>query len=615
MAQNGPAATVTKLDQSENISATSESKWDNGFYAASEILGMKTGLLIDSGSSCTLLSYKIYQDIPETNKPSLSQETFKMTDVKGTEVKVYGSARVKIKLGNTDYLHKMIICDIATDGILGQDFLLENVKRIDYEKYLLYTKHDEVTCWLGAKSSMICRVLVKEQVNIPANSSAWVPVAILNKEHLSSTILVEPVKQNTCAHLVPGVVDTETEKHTSLNVVNPSDEPLTLYSKTVIGTCQSASDNENIDKQKCRHVKTADSMHSENEKDLPEYLRDLFIRSSSNLNESEKIELKTLLTNYQDVFAKSSDDLGLTDKIEHKIPVKEGTVPIKQPVRRIPAVKREIERTEIQKMVDRKIIEPSVSPWCSNLVIVTRKDKAPRICVDYRKVNETLKKDSYPLPRMDDCIDSLTGMSFFSTMDLCSGYWQIGIAPEDREITAFATSMGLYQFVRMPFGMAVGPSVFCRLMGEVLRGMQWTECIAYMDDIVVPSKSVTDNLVRLEHVFQRLRDAKLKLKPSKCHFLQRSIRFLGHIVSEQGVKTDPEKVKAIQEWTTPKNVKQVRSFVGLAAYYKKFIEGFSEIAKPLYKLCEKNRKYEWTSECQIAMDQLKMKLSDLLPSV
>lgn len=229
--------------------------------------------------------------------------------------------------------------------------------------------------------------------------------------------------------------------------------------------------------------------------------------------------------------------------------------------------------------------------------------------MDYRKVNEVLKRDSYPLPRMDECLDALAGNCLFSTMDMAQGYWQIAIAKEDREISAFASSLGLFQFVRMPFGMSVGPSTFCRLIGEVLRGLQWIECVAYMDDITVPSKTVTENLTRLEHVFQRLRAAKLKLKPSKCVFLQTSVPFLGHVVTAEGVRTDPEKVKAVQEWPVPRTVKQVRSFVGLGAYYKRFVEGFSEICKPLFKLCEKNRKFEWTNLCQCAFETLKDKLT------
>ena len=152
-------------------------------------------------------------------------------------------------------------------------------------------------------------------------------------------------------------------------------------------------------------------------------------------------------------------------------------------------------------------------------------------------------------------------------MDINQGYWQIGVAPEDREKTAFATSMGLYQFIKMPFCLVSAASDFCRLMGDIYRDIQWVECLLYMVDIIVPAKTFDESLVRLEHVFQRLLSTHFKLKPSKCTFLQKSVKFLGHEVSERGVDTDKDKIKAVQEWPVSRTVKQVRSFVGLAAYH------------------------------------------------
>ena len=174
------------------------------------------------------------------------------------------------------------------------------------------------------------------------------------------------------------------------------------------------------------------------------------------------------------------------------------------------------------------------------------------------------------------------------------------------------TSMGLYQFIKMPFGLVAAASYFCRLMGDIFRDIQkkqWVECLLYMNDIIVPAKTFEESLVRLEHVFQRLLSSNLKLKPSKCTFLQKSVKFLGHEVSERGVDTDKDKIKSVQEWPVPRTVKQVRSFVGLAAYYKRFIASFGEICKPLYQLCEKNRNFVWTPDCQHAFETLKEKLT------
>ena len=175
--------------------------------------------------------------------------------------------------------------------------------------------------------------------------------------------------------------------------------------------------------------------------------------------------------------------------------------------------------------------------------------------------------------------------------------------------TAFTTSHGLYQFKVMPFGLVNAPSSFQRLMEDVLRGIQWVEYLLYMDDIITPGLTVQDCLRRLESVFKRLMEANLKLKPSKCIFFQKSVQFLGHIVSEEGVHTCADKIQAVRDWPTPTNAKQVRSFLGLASYYRKFVKGFADIARPLHKICEKKAKFVWVLECDEAFDKLKSALT------
>ena len=610
MGEKGPESENEQLELSIVGKIYEHTKsFDNGFYTNCKISGVNAHYLIDSGSTSTLLSHRIYQKIDPCLRPQLKENNFRVKNVNGIDINVYGHTNITIKLGKNEYFHQVIVCDISPDGILGQDFMLEHVKKIDYEKYILHTDTDQISCWLGGNSSMTCRVIAEEKICIPANSSAWVPVKIPSQEHLKSkTALVEPLESSK-AQLLPGVIKTgSSEELRDLNVVNCSEESVTIYPNTTIGTCISVSENEPTQMQS----RNAETSHTNMEQpacqELPEYLNDLFLRSSVNLDENEKNQFKSLLIKYQSVFAKSSDDLGFSDKVEHHIDT-QGAKPIKDPVRRLPLAKQEIEREEVRKMLQKGVIEPSVSPWSSNIVLVTKKDGSTRFCVDYRKLNAVTKKDSYPLPSVSQCLDALAGSVYFSCMDINQGYWQIGVAPEDREKTAFATSMGLYQFIKMPFGLVAAASDFCRLMGDIFRDIQWVECLLYMDDIIVPAKTFEESLVRLEHVFQRLLSSNLKLKPSKCTFLQKSVKFLGHEVSERGVDTDKDKIKAVQEWPVPRTVKQVRSFVGLAAYYKRFIASFGEICKPLYQLCEKNRKFVWTPDCQHAFETLKEKLT------
>ena len=230
-------------------------------------------------------------------------------------------------------------------------------------------------------------------------------------------------------------------------------------------------------------------------------------------------------------------------------------------------------------------------------------------CQVYRGLNEVTVKDAYPLPRIHDSLDALNGGKWFHTMDLMSGYWQVQMASQDQKKTAFSTSLGLFEFNVMPFGLVGTPATFERLMEYVLRGLQWEECLVYMDDIIITGPSVDQSLERLSHVFQRLLEANLKLQPPKCSLFRREVKFLGHIVCGAGIRTDPAKIEAVQEWPVPVSAKQIRSFLGLCSYYRRFIHGFADIARPLHKLTEKSTPFQWTDECQVSFRRLKAALT------
>jgi transposase InsO family protein len=240
--------------------------------------------------------------------------------------------------------------------------------------------------------------------------------------------------------------------------------------------------------------------------------------------------------------------------------------------------------------------------------LVTKKDNTKRFCIDYRKLNLVTVKDAYPLPRVDDTLDKLSGSKWFSSLDLTSSYWQIEVAPEDRCKTAFSIGTALHEFRVMPFGLCTAANTFERLAELVLSGLTWKSCLVYLDDIVVFSSTFEEQLSRLQEVFSRLSKASLKLKPKKCVLFQKKISYLGHIVSEHGVETDPAKIRVILDWPTPTNVKQLRSFLGICSYYRRFVPSFSRIATPLHALTKQNTKFIWTDECYNAFKILKSKL-------
>ena len=260
-------------------------------------------------------------------------------------------------------------------------------------------------------------------------------------------------------------------------------------------------------------------------------------------------------------------------------------------------------------MLKRGVIEPTSSPWASPIVLVHKKDGTTRFCVDYHKLNSALVKDSYPLPCIDDSIDALSGSCWFSTLDLASGYWQVEVEERDRPKTAFTTGSGLYEFTVMPFGLCNAPAIFERLMERVLSGLPWEVCPLYLDDIIVHAKTFRAELERLRSVFARIREAGLKLSPKKCHLFKKHVVFLGPVVSEEGVSTDPEKIKAVCEWPNPTSASTLRSFLGLCSYYRRFVRGFANIAAPLHRLTEKDKAFVWTHECDVAFHGLKQVMS------
>ena len=261
-------------------------------------------------------------------------------------------------------------------------------------------------------------------------------------------------------------------------------------------------------------------------------------------------------------------------------------------------------------MLQHDIVEPAASPWCSNIVLIRKSDGGLRFCVDYRQLNELTYKDTYPLPRIDMCLNALGGSKLFSTLDLRAGYWQTLIDERDRYKTCFVTRKGTYRFKVLSFGLANAPALFQRLMDLVLVGLTWEVCLVYLDDVIIMSETFDEHLCRLKTVFDRLHAANLKLKASKCKLFQREVVFLGHLVTADGVAPDPAKIRAVQNWPRPRNLTETRAFVGLASYYRNHIAKFAEIARPLHELTKKNQKFQLTERQEEAFCTLKRKLTE-----
>eukprot|EP00731_Ephydatia_muelleri_P003232 Em0001g3232a len=326
--------------------------------------------------------------------------------------------------------------------------------------------------------------------------------------------------------------------------------------------------------------------------------------TGTDLTQSQKKKLENLVWEFRSLFVTEGGPTGRTSKVKHAI-ITNG-LPVREPIRRIPHALQETVKLEVKKMLKDGVIRESNSPWSSPIVMIKKKDGSWRFCVDFRKVNSMTQKDAYPLPRIDETLEALTGSQFFTTLDLASGYWQVEMEEADRKKTAFSTREGHFEFNVMPFGLTNAPATFQRLMECVLAGLTYEQCLIYLDDIVVFSVTFDQHLERLKTVFHHLAEAGLKLKPSKCHFAKSEIRYLGHIVSRQGIQADPDKTSAMISFPVPSDIKELRQFLGLTNYYRRFIKGYSSIAEPLHKLTRKTEGgFKWNSECQNAFQHLK----------
>ncbi|KAJ9545268.1 hypothetical protein OSB04_024975 [Centaurea solstitialis] len=324
--------------------------------------------------------------------------------------------------------------------------------------------------------------------------------------------------------------------------------------------------------------------------------------------EAKKLEDIPVVRNYSEVFPDELPGLPPTRQVEFRIDLISGATPVaKAPYRLAPAEMPELSN-QIQELLDKGFIQPSSSPWGAPVLFVKKKDGSLRMCIDYRELNKLTIKNRYPLPRIDDLFDQLQGASFFSKIDLRSDYYQVRVHEEDVPKMVFRTRYGHYEFMVMPFGLTNSPAVFMDLMNRICRPYLDKFVIVFIDDILIYSQSREEHEQHLKVVLELLRDQKLYAKFSKCEFWIREVHFLGHVVREEGILVDPTKIEAIAKWEAPKTPTEIHQFLGLAGYYRRFIEGFSKIAQPLTMPTQKDKKFDWGQRQEDAFQLLKQKL-------
>ena len=546
------------------------------------------------------MNEKVYKALK--NPPKLKKTSQCLTTVNGKNLNVLGCAHICFQIKGLTQNHLFyIVRDMNRNLILGNDWLTQNGVRLYFDLGCLRIgnvyvpiEHDiHIASILRLKSrnilkpqtSNVCLAKIKDNPNL--NQDKLFQISQTDSGYISS----EPGLMISNA-----VVKMNKNREVPILIVNNTDKTFNLNRGCIVGKLEVieetniASINE-INKSK------------ENDENKTGKINRAEISAPP---EHRKLVEKLLFAN-EDLFAAKDTELGHTDTVTMKIDTGDHP-PIRQKPYRTPLQKRQLVEKAINEMLEANIIRKSRSPWSSPIILVKKFDGSERFCVDMRKINAISKTITNFLPNIDSILTLLNSSSWFSTLDLKSGYWQILMDPNDRPKTAFVCHIGLFEFNCMPFGLKNAPAIFSELMNIVLDGLD-EFAIAYLDDILIYSKSLDEHLKHIKIVFERLRKHGLKLKLKKCNFMQKETKYLGFVINENGVKPDPAKVEAIRSIKTPETVKEVRSFIGMSSFYRRFIPNFSKIAEPIIKLTKKYAKFNWTNECQIAFDYLKESLS------
>ena len=476
----------------------------------------------------------------------------------------------------------------------------------------------------------------RQGINIPGRSLTMVNASIDTGELLKGHVFeVKPNFLLTSEHpnliVVPKLYNIQGQKHDYIPLVLINlneDEKIFLRKGEILGHLEPCSIEINeIVKEDWSEV---EEMEEKENEVIP--LEKTFITSAAEVNTNRKMQLqdfevakkykeqfKQLCKEFGDIFSKDSTDIGKTPLITMDIDTGDSP-PVCQKPYNLPLKHREWVQKELETLQKAGVIVRSISPWASTIVVVPKKTepgKPPRkrLCVDYRIINSLLPKVQkahskakgvltlVPLPQIDHIYARLRGSKIFSTFDLRSGYHHMELSPEARAKSAFVTPLDKFEFTRCPFGLTQAPAYFQRLINKVIKGLPFA--FGYLDDVLIHSPDIETQLQHMRVLFQRFREADLKLKDSKCNYFKTHVHYLGHLVSGKGIKPLPEKLESVKKMPAPTTPKEIKQFLELVGYYRKFIPRFANIARPMTNLTKQDVPFEWTLQCQASFEMLK----------
>lgn len=539
--------------------------------------------LVDTGASISALKYRHVLD----SNIQIHKENIVINGV-GGKVHAIGYSYLQLLIDGQSISHKFYIFETLpckAHGILGQDFLSKYGSIIDFNNNVLSLRYN-------GKEIMLKLISMHEYLlKLPARSESI---------HYISTTLTDDcvvyTKEIQDGIFVASSLASPKKGKIPIRILNTTDKDVTLSNISIDIEC---SKNYDI----CTFNTNAKSSSR---------VKNLFSKLNlKHLNKEEKCSIESLCAKYCDIFYLEGDTLSTTNIYQHTIKLKEGIQPIYSKPYRLPhSLKNEIDN-QIGKMLKEGIIEPCQSEWSSPILLVPKKpdengNKKWRLVIDYRKLNENIQDDKFPLPNITEILESLSGCMYFSHLDLHQGYYNVSLDPDCRKYTAF--NSGQFQMTRMPMGLKTSPSSFSRMMTLAMTGLTYEKCLIYQDDLVCFGRDLNSHNKNLQDIFERLRKVNVKLNPSKCDFIKKELLYLGHVVSPSGVSPDPQKISVVENYPVPTKTDEVKRFVAFVNYYRKFIHQFADKAYHLNQLCRKNIPFVWDENCQKSFETLKQSI-------
>ena len=568
---------------------------------------------VDTGAECTIVAEEVVKQFKV--KPPVLRKVKMHAAGQGQSFIAEEIGPLDIKIGEVSLKFNAFVAPIRDPMLLGVDLLKKLKARIDVSKKEIQLEGGGTLPLTQSNrtwdpgSSKSCQVKLKGRVRVPARTASMVKIQLQETTN-SPFSWIEPNKGLPV--LAAGAVYEETSAP-KVCFMNVLDRAVILKKGTVIGTLHPLEledfkvmkEEEEAEEGsiKVNQVKKEEGT----EQMLPEHVKGVYERSKNNLSKQEQERLKEILIEYADTFAKDEFDLGSFDEIKHTIDTGDAR-PVKLGLRRTPIQYVEHEDEHLQKMLDAGIVSPSCSDWAAAPVLLKKKDGSIRWAVDYRKLNSVTRKDNFPLPLMSECMDALHGNMWYSKLDMASAYWQIKLDEESKHKTAFRTRAGLFEFNVLPFGLSNSGAIYSRAMSLVLAGLSWRCLLSFLDDICLLGRSTEEHFKNLVEVLKRFRKHNLKLKPKKCDLFQPEVEFLGRKVGRNGMTLTDHSIDTIQKWETPKNAKEVESFIGLASFHREFIKDFAKIAEPLHRItrkCGEKIKFQWEEKHEESFRKLK----------